>query len=209
MNDTNDKPRIQPGGLRDVGLPTWVLAKGASVVAGTSPLNLFLTLGRHRRVFWGWLHFSSTLMPFGRLDRRDTELVILRVATLRDCRYELEHHLHLAPRYGLHDDEIRRVSEGPEAPGWTAHQQVLLQAVDTIHEKQDLDDETWRRLREHLDERRSMELCLLVAQYEMLATTIAALRIQPDGRNQDAQLPGWARRLQAAGEGKLRLPGRR
>ena len=79
-----------------------------------------------------------------------------------------------------------------------------------IHQRQDLDEPTWSRLREHLDERRSIELCLLVAQYEMLATTIAALRIQPDSRNPDRQLPGWARRLpELGGGGKLQLRGRR
>ena len=35
-------------------------------------------------------------------------------------------------------------------------------------------------LRCHLDEREAIELCLLAGHYEMLATTIKALRIQPE-----------------------------
>ena len=44
----------------------------------------------------------------------------------------------------------------------------------------DLDDATWAALRAHLDEREAIELCMLVGHYEMLATTIATLRIQTD-----------------------------
>jgi alkylhydroperoxidase family enzyme len=50
-----------------------------------------------------------------------------------------------------------------------------------LHQQGDLDDATWSELRRHLDEREAIELCLLAGHYEMLATAIAALRIQPDG----------------------------
>ena len=43
-------------------------------------------------------------------------------------------------------------------------------------------DVTWADLRTHLDEREAIELVMLVGHYEMLATAIAALRIQPDER---------------------------
>ena len=58
-------------------------------MTGTEPPGVFLTLGRHRRLFWGWLLFAGSLMPGGRLPRRETELVILRVATLAGNDYEL------------------------------------------------------------------------------------------------------------------------
>jgi alkylhydroperoxidase family enzyme len=56
----------------------------------------------------------------------------------------------------------------------------LLRAVEALHTTGDLDDATWDAVRAHLDEAQCIELCMLVGHYEMLATTIAALRIQPD-----------------------------
>jgi alkylhydroperoxidase family enzyme len=41
-------------------------------------------------------------------------------------------------------------------------------------------DAAWAALSEHTDEREAIELCMLVGHYEMLATVIAAVRIQPD-----------------------------
>lgn len=173
-------PRIAPGGRRDVGVFTWVLSRAGGVVARTEPLNLFLTLGRHRRLFRRWLWFAGGLMPGGRLPRRESELVILRVAHLRGSAYELAHHARLGRRAGLGEAELARVAAGSAAEGWRPRDRALLAAVEMLHEQGDLDDPTWAGLRRHLDEREAIELCLLAGHYEMLATTIAALRIQPE-----------------------------
>jgi AhpD family alkylhydroperoxidase len=172
--------RIAPGGRGDVGLVTWALSRGAGRVQRTGPPNLFLTLGRQRRLFRGWLRFAGRLMPRGTLPRRETELVILRVAHLRSCTYEGEHHRRLARRAGVTLADIGRVEAGPAAPGWSERERALLAAVDALHADGDLDDERWADLRSHLDEPAVIELVLLVGHYEMLATAIATLRIQPD-----------------------------
>jgi AhpD family alkylhydroperoxidase len=172
--------RVAPGGRREVGVFAWGVSRVAGRVGGTTPPNLFLTLGRHRKLFRGWLRFAGRLMPGGRLPRRDTELVILRVAHLRSCSYEFDHHVRLGRRAGLGAAEIERVVEGPDAAGWSPREHALLAAVDRLHHDQDLDDAAWSSVRNHLDEREAIELCMLVGHYEMLATVIAALRIQPD-----------------------------
>jgi AhpD family alkylhydroperoxidase len=174
--------RIAPGSRREVGLIGWAISEVSGRVSGTAAPNLFLTLGRHRPLFRGWLRFAGRLMPGGKLPRRETELVILRVAHLRDCRYELDHHVHLARRAGVTALDVERVSAGPSAAGWSAREHAILTTVDALHEHHDLTDAEWDALRAHLDERGAIELLLLVGHYEMLATTIRALRIQPDER---------------------------
>lgn len=174
--------RIAPGGRQDVGVIGWAIARVSGLVTGTTPPNLFLVLGRHRRLFRGWLRFAGRLMPGGTLPRRDTELVILRVAHLRGCAYELEHHRHLAARAGLSESDIGRAFEGPDAPGWDERERTLLMAVDQLHHDGDLADDTWQQLRRHVDERQAIELVMLAGHYEMLATFINTLRIPPDAR---------------------------
>jgi AhpD family alkylhydroperoxidase len=177
---TASPPRIPPGDRRDVGLFTWGLSRVSGLVTRTSPPNLFLTLGRHRKLFRGWLRFAGRLMPGGTLPRRETELVILRVASLRGCDYEFEHHVRLGRRVGVRADDVARVVAGPSADGWSERERTLLRAVDMLHVHRDLDDDTWAALRAHVDGREAIELVLLATHYEMLATTIATLRIQPD-----------------------------
>lgn len=174
-------PRIAPGSRRDVGWFAWTFAQLAGRVTGTTPPNLFLTMGRRPALFRGWLRFAGRLMPRGRLPRRDTELIILRVAHLRGCAYEFEHHVQLSRRAGVSAHDIDRVRLGSSADGWTARERALLHAAEQLHETQDLDDATWAELRDHLSESDAVEFVLLVGHYELLATFLLTLRVAPDG----------------------------
>lgn len=174
------QPRIAPGGLRDIGLFGWTFSRITARLTGTTPPNLFRTIGRQRRMFRGWVRFAATMMPRGTLPRRETELVILRVAHLRDCAYEWRHHVHLGHRSGVSEADVQRVMDGPDADGWNDRERTLLTAVDMLHRDGDLDDATWTALRGHLDEPTCIEFLMLAGHYEMLATVINTLRIQPD-----------------------------
>lgn len=180
-------PRVAVGSRREVGLVNWLICRVAGLAAGTPAPALFLTLARHRRLFRGWLRFAGRLMPGGLLPRRETELVILRVATLAGSEYEFSHHARLGRRAGLGAEDLARVVLDPVADAaewgrWRPREAAVLAATDRLHRERDLDDATWSALREHLDERQCLEMCLLVGHYEMLATTITALRIPPDPR---------------------------
>ena len=142
--------------------------------------HLFSTLGRQRPLFRAWLRFSAQLMPGGSISRHETELAILRVAYLRACAYEQDHHARLGRRVGI-DREVReRIAAGPTARGWTDRHRALLYAVDALVRTKDIDDATWAALCEHYEAPQLIELCLLVGQYEALATTIATLGIARD-----------------------------
>ena len=173
-------PRIEPGRLRELGMVNWAVCRLLSKGARVPDAHIFSTLGRQRGLFRAWLLFAGRLMRGGTLPRSETELVILRVANVRACRYELEHHVRLGRRAGLDAEAIQRVATGPSAPGWSERQRALLLAVDALLTTRNIDDETWRSLREHLREAQVVELCLLVGHYDMLATTIATLGIATD-----------------------------
>ena len=142
---------------------------------------MFTTLARHRGLFRRWLLFAGGLMPGGLLPRRDTELVILRVAHNCGSPYELAQHERLARLAGLSREEIDRVADGPDADGWSTREAMLLRAADELHGgERTISDELWTALAAELDDRRLIELCLLVGHYEMLAMTLNALRVAPD-----------------------------
>ena len=174
------RPRIAPGGLRELGLVNWALCRLLSRGAGLREVHLFSTLGRQRGLFRGWLHFAGKMMPGGVLSRHETELVILRVAHLRGCDYELDHHRRIGRRCGIGPEVLERILSGPKASGWSDAHRALLAAVDALVTRHDLDDAEWAALSGHYSEPQRIELCMLVGHYELLATTIKALRIARD-----------------------------
>ncbi|HEV3127950.1 MAG TPA: SDR family NAD(P)-dependent oxidoreductase [Solirubrobacteraceae bacterium] len=189
------EPRISPGTRAQVGWLNSLILAALARGAGTGrPPNLFATLARHRRLFRGWLWFAGSLMPGGSLPRIDTELVILRVA--HNCRseYEWRHHVRLGGLAGLSEEDITRIMDGPEAPGWSERQSLLLEAADQVHHLRVITDDTWRQLSEHLSQRELIELVMLAGHYEMLSMTLATLGVQedpvPDGDGRATALTG-------------------
>ncbi|GAB4003169.1 carboxymuconolactone decarboxylase family protein [Nocardioides ultimimeridianus] len=175
-------PRVEPGTWREVGPVIAAFAKIAGRVTGTRPPAVFLTLGRHRRLFWGWLHFAGRLMPGGRLARREAELVILRVASLLGSEYELTQHRRLGRRAGLSAAEVAAAERVPDAApdGLSERERLLLRAADELVAEQDLSDALWAELGRLFDTQERIEVVLLVGHYAMLATVLKAFRVQPD-----------------------------
>jgi AhpD family alkylhydroperoxidase len=136
-------------------------------------MALFRVLGRHRSLFLAWLPLSGLLLRGSALSHHDVELVIVRVAHLRGCDYELDHHHARARRAGV-DPEA--VTKGAAA----GRDRVLLDATDALIRDRDMDDVTWAAFRAHFTERAAIELCFLAGHYDLLATTITTLRIPRD-----------------------------
>lgn len=173
------RSRIEPGNRRQIGIAATVFSGLAGKVMQTSPPAVFTTLARTRRVFWGWLLFSGALMPFGHLSRRESEMVILRVAHLAGSDYEKAHHERLGRRAGLTPTEINSLTGG-DPVAFNPREEAMLGAISCLHSDGDVDDVTWKELRRHLDERESIELLMLVAQYQGLAQTLHVLRVPVD-----------------------------
>jgi AhpD family alkylhydroperoxidase len=171
--------RVAPGRARDLGALNWIACRAIALATGAGEARLFTTLARHRRLFRAWLLFASCLMPNGTLPRDETELVILRVARLRDCAYEIDHHVRLAQRGGVADWAIASALGDGADPRFAPRVKALLGAVDALVARR-FGDDAWSLLAKHYDERRLIEICVLVGHYEMLATAIDALGIQRD-----------------------------
>ena len=200
------EPRVTPGSRREIGAVNALIARLLGAATGGPPPHLFTTLARHRGLFRKWLRFAGALMPGGALPRKDSELVILRVAHNCDCEYEWRHHERLGALAGLSAEEIERVRSGPGAEGWSARQVLLLRAADELHADRTLSDSLWAELRPVMSDADLIELCLLVGHYEMLAMTLNTLAVEPDPPPERPPT-GIARVVQrAAGRGR-RGPG--
>ena len=179
------EPRIAPARPRELRPLARAVAEIAGRVAGGSPPNIFTTLGQHPRLFRAWLRYSAHLMPFGELPRRDTELVILRVAWQCRSAYEWHQHVPIALRVGLTPDQVAGLADSSPVRGFTERQLVLLAVSDELLARRSLSDATWSAVQASLREREAIELCMLIGHYQGLASTIGALGIQVE------QGPGW------------------
>ena len=166
--------------LRDIGPINWVICRLGARGIRAPQFHLFNATSRHSLLFWTWLPFAGLLLYWGRLPRRDAEVVILRVSHLRACEYELRHHRRLARSRGVDDALQRRIVEGPLAEGLTDRQRALLAATDEFVLDRGVSPDTWAVLASHLSTKQQIEFCYLAAQYDGLAATMNTLELPLD-----------------------------
>ena len=84
--------------VSDIGLINWVICRAGARGIRAPQFHLFNALGNGGSLLWTYLPFAGSLLYWGKLPKRDTELVILRVGHLRDSEYELQQHRRPQPR---------------------------------------------------------------------------------------------------------------
>ncbi len=143
-------------------------------------LNVLGTLARYPSLAQAYHTFNGHVLFATTLSARQRELLVLRVATVRQCTYEWKQHVVLAGDVGLGPDEIRDIATGPDAPGWSALDRAMLQSVDELLRDAMVADATWRVLAAELDERQLMDLVFTVGAYDQLAMAMRSFGIELD-----------------------------
>jgi 4-carboxymuconolactone decarboxylase len=139
--------------------------------------NALATLVRHPKLARAFLHFNGYLLYGSALPPRLRELAVLRVAHRRGCTYEWVHHVELAKRAGVTDDDIAAVRRGEAVDHLD---RTVLAAVDELEESSKLSDATWAALSEGLDERQLMDLIFTVGCYGLLAMAFNTFGVEPE-----------------------------
>jgi 4-carboxymuconolactone decarboxylase len=149
--------------------------------------NLFTTLVRAEGLTRRWVPFGGKLLN-GKLPHRDRELLILRTGWNCQAEYEWSQHVVISRDLGFTDDEINRVTVGPEA-GWDEFEAALLQAADELHVDSCITDETWGVLASRYTDAELIELIMLVGEYHLVAMTVNTLGVALDSEPRLPEAP--------------------
>jgi alkylhydroperoxidase family enzyme len=143
-------------------------------------LNALGTLARHPALaqafhtFNGHVLFASTLSP------RQRELLVLRVAAVRQSEYEWAQHAVLAGDAGLRADEVDAIKQGVDGAPWEPLDAAMLRAVDELLDHATITDGTWATLANELDDQQLMDLVFTVGAYEILAMAFRTFGVELD-----------------------------
>ena len=106
--------------------------------------------------------------------------MILRTGWLCRSEYEWGQHVLIAKGCGITDEEISRVTEGPDANSWDQSDVALLRAVDELLRDAFIGDATWKMLSERFDTRQLIDIVFTVGQYHLIAMAMNTLGVQLD-----------------------------
>jgi alkylhydroperoxidase family enzyme len=137
-------------------------------------LALHPELATAYNTFNGHILFASTISP------RQRELLVLRVAALRDADYEWAQHVVIGADAGITAEEIERLRIGPDADGWSTFDRALVAAADELVRDARIGDETWATLAGELDEQQLMDVVFTVGAYDLLAMAFRSFDLELD-----------------------------
>ena len=169
-----EKPRVEPLG-DDQPDPDTRERFGSGPI-----LNIFRTLAHHPKLMKRWLVFGNHILAKSSLPPRERELLILRIGWLCRCGYEWGQHVVIARNSGLSDEEIERITTGPDADGWSDLERLLLRATDELHADAFISDATWSGLSAHLSTEQPIDLVFTVRQYNLVSMALNSLGVQPE-----------------------------
>jgi alkylhydroperoxidase family enzyme len=143
-------------------------------------LNALGMLARHPALTQAFNTFNGHVLFGTALTPRQRELLVLRVAALRDATYEWTQHVVLATDAGLDEGDVARVAEGPDAPGWSPLEEAMVRAADELVHDAELSAATWAALRAELDDHQLMDLVFTVGCYDLLAMAFRTFAVELD-----------------------------
>jgi 4-carboxymuconolactone decarboxylase len=172
------EPRIPPVGE---GAPIDDDAREVLARASLGPaVNIFRTLAHHPKLFKRWLVFANHVLFKSSLPPRDRELVILRTGWLCRAEYEWGQHVIIGRAAGISDEEIERITRGPDAPGWDPFDATLLRAADELHADSLVSDATWKALGERYSTEQLMDVVFAIGQYTLVSMALNSFGVQLD-----------------------------
>jgi 4-carboxymuconolactone decarboxylase len=142
--------------------------------------NVVATLMRNPGLVGPFLVYNASMMRDPLLGKRNFELMVLRVAWRTQSNYEWAQHVRMAQRVGITMEEVDAVGRGSHDEAWTPLEADLLTATDQLIDRYRIDDDTWARLAEQLDERQLMEAAFIVGTYTCLAMAFNTFGIEVD-----------------------------
>ena len=142
--------------------------------------NVYTTMANHEDLMRDWIVFASHVLRRNTLPPRDREILILRIGWLCQSEYEWAQHTRIGKQEGLTDDEILRITKGPDAPGWSKDDALLLRAVDELHEDAFIADATWNALAQTYSQKQMMDLVFTVGEYNLVSMALNSFGVQLD-----------------------------
>ena len=167
-------PRIAP---LEPPYPPEIQAQFDRVMRGAPPLVLFRVMAGHARA---WEKFrAGSLLDRGPLSLREREIVIDRTCARTGCEYEWGVHIAaFAEAAHLSDEQVRATVLGDaSAACWSPAEQVLIAAVDALHERATLAEAEFKALSAHYDDAKILEIFQLCGFYRTVSYLANALAL--------------------------------
>ncbi|HRL20583.1 carboxymuconolactone decarboxylase family protein [Alcaligenes sp. SDU_A2] len=142
-----------------------------------SVLHLYQMLLHSPPIAGGWLNHLTGIRHHNSLPGDLRELVIMRVAILNRAPYEADQHAPIALQEGMNQAQLDALPHWQDSDLFNATQRAVLAYTDAMTCEVQVPDAVFQEVRDHFDERLTVELTATIATYNMVSRFLEALQI--------------------------------
>jgi alkylhydroperoxidase family enzyme len=106
--------------------------------------------------------YKSTLKP------RHKELLILRIGWLCAAKYEWVHHVTIAKRIGISEEEIENIKKSSKSTIFNVFESSILKAADELYTNSIIEFDTWKELAKNLTKSQLVDFLFTAGEYTMV-----------------------------------------
>jgi 4-carboxymuconolactone decarboxylase len=177
----DEKVRLKEPRIKPLAEPEWNVEQQKILIPikkRNGGVNIYATIANHPKLADRWHTFGGYISRESTLPHREREILILRIGWLCQSEYEFGHHTLAGKLAGLTDEEIKRITKGPKAPGWDPFDATLLQAVDELYADAFITDATWNAIAQRFNQQQLMDVVATVGEYNLVSMFLNSFGVQ-------------------------------
>lgn len=140
-------------------------------------LNLYRTLAHSPGIAAGWLHLFTEIRQRAKLDGASRELAIMRVAVINGADYEYKAHAPFALKEGMSQAQIDALPAWTVSDVYTPKMRAVLAYTDSMTREIHVPEAIFAAVREHFDERETVELTATIGGYNLVSRFLEAVQM--------------------------------
>jgi AhpD family alkylhydroperoxidase len=146
-----------------------------AILEALPPANVFRMVANSPTALPGFVAVAKSILVDAELPARDREIAVLRVAQLTDAEYEWVHHVRIALRAGVTDEEIEAIAAGGDS--LDEGDRLLCRVAEEMTRDIRLSDEALAQLLQRYGVRQTTELIFCVGYFNMLSRFLESTRV--------------------------------
>ena len=141
-------------------------------------LNVFKVMAHCPQVGYHFLRLGNSILFKGTVPPTLRELAILRVGQINQAKYEWTHHVPVALRMGVRQEQIDALHDWENSGNFNEQERAVLRYTDEVTKNIRVKDDTFAGVRSFLNEEGIVELTTTIGYYGMVCRILEALQIE-------------------------------
>jgi alkylhydroperoxidase family enzyme len=143
-----------------------------------SPLNVIKMMANAPASFLGFQEFAAGVLYKSQFDPRKREIAVCRVGHVTQANYEWTHHVRVAKRLGITEEEIGIIGSENPVTSLDEEGNLLCRVADEISLKVRLSDEALAQILGRYGVRGATELILCCSYFNMISRFLESTRVE-------------------------------